>query len=241
LELHLAEIISVLFGGPSAGSFTEESLERSNTDMFTDRGMKVATEDEKPNAFICFDFQLADAIRAFKHGIPLKRSVLIKYEPKVVWPYNDSSKSERIFGLIIEIGRDPQNSLVAEYWPQYWPNDYSRKPLNARRVDSVLMINSNKFSVVSGELYSLRRSCIKKVKGIDLMGSNWDLGIFPRIRIMARSLRLCVKTLNIPHIRGMLTWFFSWPEWMGSPKNKFSALEEYAVTVVIENSYRKTV
>jgi hypothetical protein len=232
----LAKIVLALFGGPSAGSFTERSLEKTNRDMLTDRGLRAAINGEKPNVFICFDFQIADAQDALNYGIHLKRSVLIKFEPNVVWPYNANSKIDRIFGLIIEIGRDPQKNLVTEYWPQQWPSDYSRKPLSARNTDSVLMINSNKLSFVRGELYSLRRRCIKKVKGIKLMGGNWDLGIFPRIRNMASALKLCVITLNIPHIGGVISWFFSWHEWMGSPENKTFALENYAVTIVIENS-----
>lgn len=232
----MAKIISALFGGRSAGSFVEQNLERTNRDVLADRGIRAVVEGEKPDVFICLDFQIADASEALNHGIPLLRSVLIKYEPNVVWPYNANSKIDRIFGLIIEMGRDPQRNLVTEYWPQYWPNDYSRKSLSSRKTDSVLIINSNKISFIRGELYSLRRSCIKKVKGIELMGGNWDLAIYPRMRNMVSALKLCIITLNIPRIGGMSTWFTSWPQWKGSPKSKQIALEDYAVTVVIENS-----
>lgn len=98
------------------------------------------------------------------------------------------------------------------------------------------LVNGNKFSWVSGELYSLRRRLIAVDANLDVFGSNWELSRIERVK--TNSIELLRALVAPSRLRfGARDAFLRPPNLMGPVEDKLKALAEYKVCVVIENSF----
>ena len=98
------------------------------------------------------------------------------------------------------------------------------------------LVNGNKFSWMSGELYSLRRRLIAVEGNLDVFGSNWELSRIGRVK--TNSLELLRALATPSRLRfGARDAFLRPPNLMGTVEDKLEALAGYKVCVVIENSF----
>lgn len=123
-----------------------------------------------------------------------------------------------------------------------WPQNTQATPLETfsdwqNRANKVVCIFANKFSVIKGEQYSLRREILidpKISKEVDLYGRNWDRSnlwnIFQIFKSLIKSNGKLISLQSLkdtkPNIRNYL----------GSVENKVETISNYRISLVIENS-----
>jgi hypothetical protein len=159
---------------------------------------------------------------------------LLRFEPKVVWPLNYVKQVVGIYGTIFDIGRLHNLADVSYYWPQFWPEIFPE--IHEKRFDKVAIISGNKFSLVPGELYSLRRKCILRIENIAHFGTAWDMSNFKRLKVLMYEIRKVLRYRLFPNLRSVKYWFKKYDKWLGSPSEKLNCLSAYKYTLVIENS-----
>jgi hypothetical protein len=161
---------------------------------------------------------------------------LIRQEPAVVCPANFSTFAVNNFSKIIDVGRKSVDSTLSVPWPQTLPP----KPPKAFNVESRIaakpvLMNANKLSFVSGELYSLRRKLIH-VEPLALYGPSWDSNIGHRIRTLAGEALIFSKSQKKLSRSALSEWFNQHPNYMGIADVKSEVLSQFKVAVAIENS-----
>lgn len=187
---------------------------------------------DEPDLVLCVDWNAltTTALRRAKQlGIP---RVLIKNEPSVVLPGHSNPKIDARFNKALEVGRP--NAIPLLHWPQSWNLTYFNR---SGRVSRAVAINANKFSFVSGELYSLRAKAYSQFDQLDVYGTGWDRPIFQNFLKLAKELQIALAGS-----RGQLTFacaahFNTRPRnQLGPAKDKLETLSGFKASVVIENS-----
>lgn len=131
--------------------------------------------------------------------------ILVRIEPPVVNPWQHRARVSSEFGLVItESSMGLEDDWIAGYFSEEsatLAQHHSRKfPLASRPSDAVAVM-ANKFSLVRGELYTLRRkvwaSLASSHPGFTLFGRDWDLSaaelglkLFAELSIALRSRHL---------------------------------------------------
>ena len=209
--------------------------EQTPIQLLQEYGIQVTDLWDLADTFVSFDYCAEDVQKSVLFGVPINRRILIRSEPEVVCPENYRMENLDKFGLVITMGKI-RNGLENNFpWPQFWVNEKESDD-GILRKDKVALVCGNKLSLIEGELYSLRREVAHKNKDIALFGTDWDLAISRKLKILIASLGITVKSRHLPQLRGLLTWFKVPRNWLGAPKDKLEVLRGYKVTLVIENS-----
>lgn len=181
---------------------------------------------------------ILEAIRA---GVPLSNRVLVIWEPKVVDERIRSKKIRKLYGTVIYASKLWTEEMTESFFP--WPQAVENfREITyedwAKRENSAVMIQANKFSIHKDEMYSLRRRVINEFEdspqSLALYGSHWNSGFIYNLRSWIASSRR-VKPANwaISTIKDQVT---KYPKYLGEVKNKHQTNLKYRITVVIENS-----
>jgi hypothetical protein len=211
-------------GNLSIGSFLE-SLGR--------RIFSVADLKET-DAILCVDSpRNRQEFLVIKQNPNLKK-ILVSYEPSMVDPLTSKGRFRSLFELVVEVGRPSTPENVTLKWPQTW--DICSADKRSKRKSRVVLLNANKISFISGELYSLRRKCALALNDLDVFGWDWDAGWRRRAFTFAAELFICVKSGNLPNPMAATGWFRRIQNWHGAPLTKASVLSDYKYSLVIENS-----
>jgi hypothetical protein len=174
-------------------------------------------------------------------GIPRERRTLAVLEGRVNDPFPFSPIASRLYGLIIFASH--YHTEEAGHFG--WPWEPPQIELESSRRNRIVMINANKFSAAQGEQYSLRRIFLREAFSrklpIDLYGSDWT-------RHWAQNLISCAKSdvvhlrdhirlrqgLGYSHSRYRALNTRAFPS-LGKVENKYSILNNYRFSLVIEN------
>jgi hypothetical protein len=165
--------------------------------------------------------------------------ILILWEPPIIQPKLHSDKYLSNFGFIYAPSKEWAKKYNAIHFN--WPVGDIKSELKIAsfktRNKNAVIIQGNKVNFHKGENYSLRRTVLfKSLKlkyPIMLYGSEW--GKLP-VRQMFKSF---VNFLL--NIRYGVSWnavkyaMARYPYYKGVSKNKFSTLEKYKISIVIEN------
>jgi len=201
----------------------------SYTEIFRNFGFTICELDQSPNVIICVDYLDARSFASSRESSALK--VLIRNEPVVVLPRSYSKKMLEVFDKIITVG-----SSFEFPWPQTFPDNFAGYSPLTRTLDRQVFINSNKFSFVAGELYSLRAEVISSVESVDTYGKDWERSIFWKVKQLFIHLRRALnKNTNLTFRNLRFIWRRPL-NWKGSPVDKLAVLNNYKVAIVIENS-----
>jgi len=187
---------------------------------------------------LCFYFDYIKSYPLDKKSV----KVLILREPRVVLPSQYSRRKIKEFDLVISMGHKRARDMSLKYtvaFPYEMPRRLPYNPSNSR-VNSVVLINSNKFGSIAESNYGLRRLAIKEFQktsfGISLYGPNWRLGKLIELRKRLYSLRDTVLSGMKPSLKetfsGFSETFFSWK---GESSDKLTTLSKYRFALVIEN------
>jgi hypothetical protein len=198
---------------------------------------------------VILSFQMSDAdylvsvdndplsIKAAKSSsIDTRNRVLIRLEPRIVWPANYLKSVSDDFGFVVNVGRDSNSENNVTEWPQDWSQVDKYSNREKLIFDRVAVVCGNKMSFIPGELYSLRRECIYGIDKLDLYGTNWNKSFASKVRIAIGELLISVRAKSFPNHRGIRLWFRSPHLWSGSPEDKIATLSNYKYSLVIENS-----
>ena len=221
------------FLAPRSGpwSFFFEQLEMS--------GHKVVRLKDKPEAYISMNHHPSTR-RLYDLEIPKKNRVLILWEPKVTRPVNFDRQAQSKYGKVFSPSHMwPSSREMTEYfnWPQGEPT--ATLPPDEQwnqRLDVLLAVQSNKYSFVKGELYSLRRKFYLESKvDFHLYGGGWnEIGLLLKNISKAGFGYLAHKSgLEHSHSQYILGGF---RKSKGKVENKFNLMRRYKYSLVLENS-----
>jgi hypothetical protein len=196
----------------------------------------VSTIDEMPTLVLCFDWHprvRRILVKAKRKGI--KRALIVQ-EPKIVLPKNWSSGVRRKFSTVIEVGNPKATTVVN--WPQSWPQSLPEiATIDAtRRTDCAVMIQARKFSFVSGQLYSLRTELVSTDTRVKVFGPGWDQKCFRVWLRLIAEFKYAVSAGAPMDFTTLRTAFVKPLNWEGAVEDKISAMTEFRVAIIIENS-----
>ena len=197
----------------------------------------------KAGFILCDNIDQADAaifiemdkgkLKTLKKHIPV---ILIRNEPVVVWPQNYNKRLIKRVDKVIDVGQYDSKVKTFVPWPQDWTQVKNFIPTNVIRFEKIALINGNKIGFIKGELYSLRRECIYKIKNLDLYGAGWGIKPFRKFLIMSAEIVIAIKNGFFPKIKSIKYWFRHPLNFQGAPDSKFDVLQKYKYSLVIENS-----
>lgn len=223
-------------GGINADSPESPDSEVSFSSRLKNSGFRLVSTPVEAQFAICVDngktFQAA--VREAK--ISKERLIILRNEPFVVCPENKLSRTRDRYGLSLDMGRPPSRTGYSIAWPQHWPKGPVVLNTNKRRQERIALVNGNKISFISGELYSLRREAILKLESLDFYGTSWDLSFHAKMRHAVSNLLIAIRGGYFPRISGARNYFRKFPNWKGAPFDKKGVLSEYKYCLVIENS-----
>jgi hypothetical protein len=186
---------------------------------------------ELPNqADLLLFFDYTDLVLEKSSGI----KILIRQEPKLVLPINYKKRKIRKFDKIIDVGKAGGSSAIVINWPQKLV-----LPINnfANRVSTrVIMINSNLINLGKDELYSLRRAIAFKNNKVDLYGYGWNSSTISRIKTIMIEIKKFVKQPYLISFKSLKYYFVNQSNYLGPVSDKISAMSNYRISLVIENS-----
>ena len=123
-----------------------------------------------------------------------------------------------------------------------WPQNTEVTPLETynewrNRTNKTVCIFANKFSVIKGELYSLRREVLSNPKiaeEVDLYGRNWSRRNAWKILEIIKS--IIKSNLMLISLQSLNNFNPKIKNYLGSVENKNAAIKNYRISLVIENS-----
>jgi hypothetical protein len=226
----------IFVGGVNADSHESPDSYLNFSKRLENSAFNVVLDPLYADFAICVDNDKTFKESASKAKMSKERSILIRNEPVIVCPENKLQRTRSRFGLSLNMGRTPSESQNCVAWPQQWPKEDINFEAKSFRNEKIVLVNGNKISFISGELYSLRRKVIVNVKSLDLYGTSWDLSVSAKARHVLANLIIAIKGGYLPRISGTRHYFRRYPNWKGSPPDKREILSNYKYCLVIENS-----
>jgi hypothetical protein len=105
----------------------------------------------------------------------------------------------------------------------------------ARIQERLVLINANKMSLISGELYSFRRELMHAFP-IDTFGHHWTSKLSDRVKTLLGEVKIALSNLLRPQFSSIRLWWARHPNIKGPVSDKLKTLEKYQLAVVVENS-----
>lgn len=164
------------------------------------------------------------------------KKILLRNEPSVVVPKNFLGDYRRVFHKVIDLGRKEGSGTFNIYWPQDWDKFQEEHFYSKCRSDRLAIVSSHKMSLVSGELYSLRRLCAKAMTSVDLFGHGWNASPAKVGRMVLSHLLSAALTRQSISTNSFKYLFARQPNFKGPVVDKIQTLSQYRYSVVIENS-----
>jgi hypothetical protein len=225
--------LKIFFIGQNPDRGLKDSDPTSLKSMALKMGHSIASNlGDNPDVVICVDWDKASAKHVKRAEILRIPTVLVKNEPSVVAPGHSDARIDSKFGAIVEVGRPNYSPLIR--WPQTWNLEHFG---NKQRIDRAVAISANKFSFVSGELYSLRARVYSTSDSLDLFGVGWDRSVINNALKLARELQIAVLgRANKITLACLASFRFEPMNFLGQAEDKLEVLSRYKVSVVIENS-----
>lgn len=183
----------------------------------------------EPDVLVCIDYHqsaISLARRARRTGI---KAVLICCEPSVVLPQNYQSRVTKCFDTVIKVGRVGPPLIK---WPQTWREMHK----STDRVHRAIMVNSDKWSFVRGQLYWLRAAIGSQDDRLDTAGVGWNRSYPYRFILRSYEFFRTLYSRSFPKFTGIKYALASPLRYVGAPRDKVEFMSNYSVAVVIENS-----
>lgn len=187
--------------------------------------------DDDPDVLICVDYN--DAAKpmiseALARKIP---KVLVRQEPIVVQPQHGKKRTLNRFELVITRGGPDETPQFNTF--QEWDTSLID---NGVRFKRAVAISANKWSMIKGEYYSLRRRAYNEIGVVDVFGPGWNKSTAQELTMVAKEFIIALYNGTFPAISN-LKWSLKRPHnYLGIAQSKVRVLASYEVSLVIENS-----
>jgi hypothetical protein len=186
---------------------------------------------DAPDVLICVDYHKRSEPLLSEAKIRGTPRVLIRQEPIVVQPLHGKKKLLERFELVITRGHPLERPQFNTF--QEW--DISEID-NATRFKRSVAISANKWSMIPGEYYSLRRKAYSQIGGIDVFGPGWNSSTIGELTLVAKEFVISLASGVFPDVSN-LKWSLIRPQsYLGVAASKMQTLSRYEVSLVIENS-----
>ena len=223
-----------LSGRNASSSLTAGSLDSLETHL-SKQGLLCADLSNDETLFVCLDINKESLRTLRKHRIPKSKAILIRNEPKVVCPENYRPNFLKKFGRVIDVGRPINQDAITTRWPQNWPKVMPIASEGLTENSSrIVMVNADKLSFIKGEMYSLRRACMRSLP-LDTFGIGWDNAWKKKMRIFAGEMQISLKNFCFPHLMAARGWFARPLNFRGQVLDKIQTMADYRCALVIEN------
>ena len=189
-------------------------------------------------------------LEAYPHTVSLfgkfllpQNRTLIRVEPIVINPYQYQVEIEDMYGKIVVIAPSEIKSEKTIYWKSGYIDFQSIKRLkNEIRRSGIGLINENKFSLVPGSNYKLRKRIIDEFlrndQSVKLAGKNWDRSAVWHLRKQASAFRIASKfssKLDLTQFQRPLNLKSPSLEYFGQVDSAIGFLSECKFAIVVEN------
>ncbi len=224
---------TIFFAGVNPSQDLKESDSTNLLGESKQLGFQAARSLNDPlQRVICVDWDPSDRefIGWLKNNA--EKATLVINEPSVVIPQHSQTKIRRQFNIVIEVGRPFSEPMVA--WPQTWASPANQK-VN-KLPNRAVIIQSAKYSFVKGQLYGLRILLASSDKRIDVFGHGWSESPFRTVGRLALELARALRGRAKLDLSTLTSAFRKPLNYLGSVDSKISAMNQYKVAVVIENS-----
>ena len=218
---------------PEASLSSRADTSYTYTKLLQTMGFTHVKNPENADLLVCIDVKRSEISKLRKY-LESKVSILIRQEPRIVCPSNYDDKIISYFDNVLDLGRPSNFSNQFLHWPQFWPiKCFTDSP---RYEGKVILVSGNKISFIKGELYSLRRQCIRYIPSIAHYGTRWDISFMEKLKeILVVSLDT-LKAGILPNYGSLKSFFEVYQNWLGSPLDKIECISRYKYSLVIENS-----
>jgi hypothetical protein len=204
-------------------------------DVFEERGHQLVSIESNPEVLIFMNVH-PRLLRKIRRNKSECIKVLILWESPASCPVNFNKLFVKLFDFVIT----PSQTWHADLKPRYfqWPQDTSTRP-NAnsdswhKRSEKFVMLNANKFSLVSEELYSTRRKIIEILgEEVDVFGKGWNSTVQSIIEIVKGVIRSLTSRGQWSF--GVRLPFVKVRSYKGVAESK-SVMSKYKYAVITEN------
>jgi hypothetical protein len=230
--------LPIFLSGRNAGLALAATSNTSFKNHLLTAGKLSQSFNPSKDIYVAMDLDAKTIREMSTLGVSPKNAILLRFEPAIVCPLNFSTRAERLFSRILDVGRQTQREKNWEYWPQNWSDSFNSLLVTRpkSRIDSrLVLINANKLSLIKNEQYSFRRHLIHSFP-IDTFGPNWDSGLAQRLRTLAAEVIISLVNGYIPRLRSLRFWLKKHPSLQGLSDDKLETLAKYRTAVVVENS-----
>jgi hypothetical protein len=223
--------VKLLFVGRNYSRGLKDSDSTSVLEVAQSQGLEIVSSlREQPDLLVCVDF-LSHAQREVRKASRLGiATVLIANEPRVVVPQHSDPRILRDFDKVIRVGRPDQSPVLK--WPQTW----NFQQLEASRKRRAVVVNADKWSFVSGQLYWVRAAISANNDDVDVYGHGWDRGFLVRLAHRAFELLRTIGSAVFPNLKGLRYVTATPRNYKGIAADKIATMSKYKVALVIENS-----
>jgi len=223
-------------------------------------GFRIVDDLESASYLLCFNHNRKVYNSFIESGGKSKNSILIRLEPRAVFPAQYSEVIESLYGCIFTPGKSDCDSLQLLPWPYY----YNENPLapSGQDVDLSAQLNrlasegifelelwmnrkmqmsliaSNKVSPTSRSNYGLRRkfASTMSVDSLQVYGGLWNSSLKSKIVHRLGVFRFAIQSRKIPNIGSLYgNLFKKYPNAHGAIENKHVVIQKSKFSLVIEN------
>lgn len=205
-------------------------------DLLARYGVQISKNLSDASVYLGLDVDVAEIEANFQEFLEVERRVLLRQEPRVVRPQNYKVSLIQHFDRVIDVGRIESSEFSTLLWPQIWRDVNFGFNKIARRKDSVVMIASNRLSLVDGEQYSLRRKCIKEIDELHVFGNAWSMSLQARMKQLLVTTRDLISSKEGPNFLPAIPWLFYSNKEIQHVESKHETLSKWQASLVIENT-----
>lgn len=221
--------------------YTKDSPWAIFFDRLLEKKFEIISEPYGQNidALVCNGYSKKAILEAKKSQTPKDKLILILWEPPVTNPRLHSEHYLDNFGHIFSPSKTWASKHPAIYFN--WPvGEFSNLECDRYfldRLNSAVLVQSNKVALFAGENYSLRRKLlfqsIKSAHPIHLYGYGWDK--IPILKLIKVLILFATNPKQKTSIQSMKYLFKRYPFYLGVDDDKSHALKKYRFSIVIEN------
>lgn len=220
-----------MFAGRNHTDYLKSIVPPSSLSIAKSLGIEVVYSlNDGPDVLIFVDYRRTDFHLVSEARKLNCKTVLVVQEPGVVLPQHSKPSILKRFDAVLKVGRPDE--IPPLKWPQSWRTVFR----NPDRIQSPVMINSDKWSFVPGHLYWLRAALAAQNKNLVVYGFGWERPYITRLSHRLFELVRILSTGTMPSFKGLKNSLTVPIAYHGEARDKVSQMSNYAVAVVIENS-----